>query len=199
MKALYPHRWWLALLVFAIAVMAGSGPLLHLARVKAAHNLAEAQTERVQAEQNLRQLRADVAAARALNRQIDRAQAEQVLAASDRLKAATMLESEASQARLSHFSYTLSPEAHVSLSAGGEMQDLATSTIALAADAAEDQSVYAFIERVRRGLPGRVRITQMTITRSNEYGRPLAALNVHFEANLEWLSNGAVQTVAGGP
>ena len=198
--SLRPHRLWLALLALAVIIIAGSGPVLDLGRGEALHNLAEVKSARVKAEQNLKLLRDNVADARKLNGQIDRVSAEQVLAPTDRLKAAEMLERESNTAGIAHFTYTLAPEEHRAVNVGGETQDLASSAVTLAGDARDDVSVYGFIERTRRLLSGRVQVQKLTITRNGGLNAPLAPIsNVHFEAAFEWLSNGAVQTLAGGP
>ncbi len=101
---LRPHRLWLSLFTLAVIIIAGSGPALDMAREKAVLHLAETKAAHAKADENLRQLQADVEAARKLNRQIDRAHAEEVLAPADRLKAAVMLEKEAGSAKLAPFS-----------------------------------------------------------------------------------------------
>ncbi len=187
------HRLWIALIVCAVAIMTGSGPLAGLLRKDAVRDLTMIQSARAKTGQDLKQLRDNVAAARKLAGEIDRAEAEQVLAPSDRLKAASMFENEAAQGRLSHFTYTLAPEERVAIDAGGEKHDLAVSIITLSADAPDDVYIYSSLERMRQSLPGRARLQQLSISRP---GNPdaLAAQNVHFEATLEWLSNGTLQT-----
>jgi hypothetical protein len=195
MIRLRPHRWWLGMLVLSVTIMAGSGPLCDTLREKALQNLAQIKTSRAKVEQDLQQLRDDVTAAHKLSAQIDGVRAEQVLAPVDRLKVAEKLEQEASG--IEHFTYTVTPEEHVTITSGGEKQDLASSTVTLAGEAADDVKIYAFLERVRQLLPGRARLKKFVIARRTGTLGPTA--NVRFDAAFEWLSNGAVQTVASGP
>jgi hypothetical protein len=197
MSGLQQHRRWIGLMAVACIIIGGSGPVAHLMCDKTKQNLAELQAAHIKTEQDLQQLREDVARAQKLSRQIDRLHAEQILAPADRLKAAAALEKLAKDKQLRHFTYTLGPEDKLALNAGGESQELAISTIALTADAPSDQDVFTFLEKARILLPGRARIQHFTINRIAPAA--LAATNIHFEASLEWLSNGSLQTVAGVP
>ena len=101
------HRYWIALLALALIIIGANGPLLHIARDEAAHNLAATKEARVQVEQNLLQLRADVATAVKLSSQMDQGKAERYLAPADRLKTTAMLMQEAEHARIAHFFFAL--------------------------------------------------------------------------------------------
>lgn len=197
MTVLRLHRLWLGLLLLAIAIIAGRAPVLDFAGNRAARDLAAIKDARVKTENDLQQLRDDVVAARKLGSEIDRTRADQVLAPTDRLKAAVMLEKEAAIMKIARFTYTLAPEERTAIDAGGALQNLALSAVTLAGNAPDDISIYNFITHLQHVLPGRARLQQVTITRSASAEVPLAATNVHFEAALEWLSNGSLQTIAG--
>jgi hypothetical protein len=197
-RFLRSHAGWMIMLALAIALLAGRAPLLHSAGDKAARDLDATRTAREKTEQDLAQLRNDVAAARKISSEIDRAHAEDVLAPTDRLKAAVLLERAAAGQKISHFTYTLAPEGKTVIETGGAPQNLALSAVTLAGDAPDDLYIYKFIEQAERLLPGRARLQEVKITRKGT-DAPRAADNAHFETTLEWLSNGSLQTVAGGP
>ncbi|MGE3623062.1 MAG: hypothetical protein AB7H77_04200 [Bdellovibrionales bacterium] len=197
MISLRRHRGWMALTGFSLVLLCGSGPALHFARGEIEHSRTEIGQARRAAEQILRQLRDNVATARKLAGQIDSRQADQILARVDRLKSAAFFEKEAAAFGLKEFTYTLSPESTVMHNSGGEAQELALSRLELAGDAADDIHVYRYIDHIRARLPGRLRITGLTLGRLPVALSP--ASNVHFQATLEWLSNGSLQTFAGVP
>ncbi len=183
----------------ALIFFAGS-PVLR-ARDAAAHlHLAELQAERDVLLSSLRQIEEDNAEAVRISATMDRQNAEKALAPVDRLQIVGALEKQAERARLSRFTYILSPEEPVRIRpSGAESHNLAQSEITLTADASLDTDVYAFIEHAQRLLPGRVALTHLLIERKGGADEPMASPGLHMSAVFEWLSNGSAQTGMDAP
>ncbi|MDX2027166.1 MAG: hypothetical protein SFW62_00865 [Alphaproteobacteria bacterium] len=198
MRFLYPHRFWLAVLACAVLLVAASNPLLQVLREKTSRYLSEVRTERMRAEEIVRQIDGDRETANALSGEMNEAELEKALAPIDRLRAAAVLERQAAVARLSRFTYTLSPEQKVTVTApGAGPQELALSTITMSAEAPLDTSAYVFVEQLRQTLPGRIRPQQVMLERLDD-AAPLSASNLRLTATLEWLSNGVTKEMAAG-
>ncbi|HUY69191.1 MAG TPA: hypothetical protein VMV79_07810 [Alphaproteobacteria bacterium] len=199
MNAPRPHVPWLALVALALTIAFGSGPLARILQTSAAQRLPALETQRAQAAKNLRQLQSDAALARKLSGQIDAAGAARMLAPVDRLQAAAQLERAAAASGLRHFTYTIGAEHPVTVTDSGLRQKLARCSIRLAADAPLDTDASAFIVRIQKILPGRVRVRAFSLTRIGGANTPLGAVNLRFTATLAWLSNGARTVLAGTP
>jgi hypothetical protein len=197
MIRLHPHRVWIALLALALIIAAGNAPLIGIAQKKTSDRLAALRAEADKSANTLRQLREDIATTERLKNQIGETEAEKSLAPVDRLRAAQILERRAAESRLTHFTYTLSPERKTPVdTVGAGTQTLATSQLTLMADAPTDIDAYIFIDAVRRALPGRLTLRQFTLTRIGAADAPIAAANLRLNATAEWLSNGAAQNPA---
>ncbi len=192
------HRFWIILLAISITLITTSSPLLRVAEEKTSANLAHIKTQRVQAEQTLRQLQDDVAAAQKLGTQMTLSEAEQFLTPVDRLLAANELEHEAAVSHIQHFDYTLAPEQRMKKSSTlAEPQELFVSTVTISGEAPSDIDIYRFISRMPLALPGKLRLQQLSLDRMSKESA-VSTYNVRFNATLEWLSNGTTQDVAGG-
>ncbi|HEU0117900.1 MAG TPA: hypothetical protein VFR09_04630 [Alphaproteobacteria bacterium] len=198
MNRIAPHIFWLGLLVCAVLLMAISTPILQYASEKANADLIKVRAESSKTSATLYQLQDDIAAVQKLSSEISSAEADQWLAPVDRLRVASLMEQQANETRLSHFTYTVAPEQRTSIETpGAGPQQLALSSITLSADAALDTDIYHFIDGLHAALPGRVRLQQMVIEK-NGNGTP-GSPNLKLTATLEWLSNGAIKDLAGAP
>jgi len=190
MNLLYPHRKWLALLIAALFLMTASSPGLRLLRAEATQHLADMRAAQGKTRQALHQLQDDIESVKKLEGQMDPAEAEKFLAPVDRMAAANALQQNAANMRLSHFTYNLSPEQKIKIDAPeAGPQELSLSTLTLSGDAPLDTDIYAFIDGLHHLLPGRVRLQQLSLERTDKADPHLTARNMHFEATLEWLSN----------
>lgn len=198
MSLLWPHRFWFALLAISLALIFISLPLLRMAATTTVANLTELKTQQLHAEQTLQQLRSDTETAQKLQSEMTMSEAEQSLEPVDRLLAANIIEREADAAHIYSFSYTLAPEQKIKMAGlTTASQELAVSTITVRGEAPDDMSVYGFIDGMRGSLPGRVRLQQMSLVRSNK-SEPVSAYNLRFNATFEWLSNGTAPDMVSG-
>ncbi len=195
MTFLYPHKYWLASLIFALAVILASSPVLQWAQDEATRHAVALHDERAKVEKELAQLEDDKAEVQKLSGQISAEEIEKSLAPVDRLQAADALEKAASADRLDHFTYTLAPEEKVTIKNSAGTQELAVSTITIKADTPLDTDAWHFVEHLRGVFPGRLRPQQLTLER---IGTDPAAENLHVTATFEWLSNGVDKQVAEG-
>ncbi len=200
LRHLWPHRYWLGLLAFAFVLTVASPPFLRMLTDEAIQNLSQVKAERMQAQQALHQMEGDFATVQGPESNMSAVEAEQFLAPVDRLRVATILEHAADEALVGHFTYTLSPEQKTTISGPeGTPQELAVSTITVGGDVPSDIYMYNFVEGMRRLLPGRLRVQQVSLERSGKEDAPLDAYNLRFTATLEWLSNGTTKDMAGVP
>ncbi len=192
------HRLWLGLLFAALVIGAASTPLLCIAQHKANATLASIQSKKTQSETALQQFQSDSAEAEKMKDEIDADDTGKLLAPVDRLRAAKILENRAQETHLSHFTYTLSPEEKISIDTiGAGKQELANSKLSLAADAPTDADAYLFLDNIAHTLPGHLALRHISLRRVE--GDTITAANIHIMAEAEWLSNGAIQNLAGTP
>jgi hypothetical protein len=196
MKMLHAHRWWLIALSAAFLLLVCSDPLSRAAHDVLARRLHKLEIEQKNLTQSLEQLRGDAAIAERLNREIKTGEADSWLAPVDRRQIAAQFEPLAAAARLSRFTYTLSPEQPVEADKpSDDMNGLVQSSLTLEADAPHDADAYRFIGRILRLLPGHAQLRQLVIERLNANGSgQLAATNIRLNANIDWLSNGTMKT-----
>lgn len=199
MSLIYPHRLWITILAMALLMLLASSPLLAALQEHTAKKLTALKEERAGVEKSLHQLEIDIQAVKEISGEIGETEAKRLLAPIDRLWVAEVLEHEAATSRLARFTYNMSPEqVLVKNLSGGEPQELAITTIAITSEAPLDTDVYSFIENIRRTLPGRLRLQQLSLERLGKEDTTLGIYNVRFNATLEWLSNGSLKTMAGG-
>jgi hypothetical protein len=197
MNFLNPHKYWIASLIVAALLIVLSEPMLNLLQDEAQKHLSDLRSQRAKTEQSLQQLENDIAETKKLSGQMGAAEVEKSLAPVDRLQAADVIEKQAAAARLTHVTYTLSPEQKVKITrADAGPQELALSTITIKADAPLDTDAYAFVGRLRGVLPGRLRPQALTLERIGAPDAAPAADNLHLTAVFEWLSNGAAKEKA---
>jgi hypothetical protein len=196
MKRLAPHRNWILALSAAFVLMAGSNPLLRYMQDKMTLKQTERAEEQQRLAQNLQQLRDDAATAQKLSEAMDTSVVETMLAPVDRIQITARLETLARGARLSSFTYTLSPEQPFKPD-GEEIEPdgIMQSDLTLQADAPQDGNVFRFIENLQQALPGRARLQRLSVERINANDKtPLATANVRMNAALHWLANGSRKT-----
>lgn len=192
-----PHRVWIGLLALAIIIGFSQAPVLGLAQLKAEQKRTALHNENNRTTQALAQLQEDIAAAEKMKNEIAVDEAEKFLAPVDRLRTAQILEHRAAEARLTHFTYTLSPEEATQVETiGSGKQQLATSKFSLSADAPTDTDTYVFLDAIIKTLPGRVTLRQMSLQRIGVPDAPISEANLHLTASGEWLSNGASRNLA---
>ena len=194
---LKPHRLWMGILALAVVIGAGHAPFIDAARQREETKLATMRAEQQKTMTALNQLRDDIAATEKLKTKIDAAEAEQYMKPVNRLRTAKLLERRAAEARLSRFSYILSPESKTpveTIAAG--TQNLASSQLSLTAETATDIDAYIFLDSLRRTLPGRFSLRQFSLERMAAPDAPIAATNLRLIAKGEWLSNGAAENLA---
>lgn len=185
-----------------IAILTGllaAAPALYVLHRGAAKDLAGTMAERQKAEEILAQLRSEDDAARQIRGRIGVEDARRLLAPVERLTVAGEIERAASLFHMSHFTYTLMPEKTVKIEDADGPETLALSSISLGAEAPSDAVIYRFIAQLSRILPGRLRVAEMEVERIGDSNAALTASNVKFKVTLEWLSNGSLRNVAGGP
>lgn len=193
------HRGWIGMLGLALIIGAGNEPVLGMAQQKAAQRLAGLRADYSKTAAALKQLQDDVAATESLKTKIDEAEVEKSLAPVDRLRAAQILERRAAEVHLTHFSYTLSPEERTAVeTVGAGRQELTVSKLTLAADAPTDTDAFMFFDAVRRTLPGRLVLRQVSLQRIGAADTPVSDANLHATASGDWLSNGASPNLAEG-
>ncbi|MFA4993912.1 MAG: hypothetical protein WC521_01210 [Bdellovibrionales bacterium] len=192
-----PHRVWIGLLVLAVLLGAGNAPFLGIAQQKAEAKRAKLQKENKETISALQQLREDITTAEKMKTEIDETLANKFLAPVDRLRSAQILERRAAESGLTHFSYTLSPEEKTFVDTlGVGKQALAVSQWSITADAPTDVDAFAFLEALRRTLPGRVTLHRMSLQRTGRKDAPISGANIRLTASGEWLSNGASFNIA---
>jgi hypothetical protein len=175
----------------------GNVPVLGIAQQKASQKLAVLREDCDKTNKALSQLKEDIAATENLKTKIDESEIEKFLAPVDRLRAAQIMEHRAEEAHLTQFAYTLSPEQKTLVdTVGAGQQELATSKLTLTADVPTDTDAYLFFDCLRRTLPGRLVLHQLSLQRIGAADAPISAANLHMTASADWLSNGAVQNLA---
>ncbi|MDR3450688.1 MAG: hypothetical protein P4M15_13260 [Alphaproteobacteria bacterium] len=193
-----PHRLWAGILGAAILIGLFNGPVLGAAQKKARADLASLQREHAKAALAVKQLREDIAETESLKNQIGATSVEKFLAPANRLRVAQIMERRASEARLSHFSYTLAPEQKIQMDTlGSGKQMLARSKITLTADAPTDNDAYLFVDNLRRALPGQFQVRSFSLQRIGPQDAPVGVANLRLAASGDWLSNGASRKWAG--
>jgi hypothetical protein len=194
---LRPHRLWLGLLALALATGFGSAPAIGIIQNRQQAKLLNLRADYDRTHHELEQLRADIAATDKLKSQIGTAEAEKSLAPVDRLRVAQTLERRAAESHLENFSYTLSPERKTPVeTVGAGRQDLATSQLTLTANVPTDIDGYIFFDTLRRSLPGRLTLREISLERIAAVDAPLSSANLKLSVSGEWLSNGASQNLA---
>ncbi|MGB9152743.1 MAG: hypothetical protein WCD70_06615 [Alphaproteobacteria bacterium] len=192
-----PHRIWIGLLIVAFIVGAGNAPVLGIAQQNEKQRLASLLADYNKTADELHQLQDDIAATENLKTKIDEADVDKSLAPVDRLRVAQIIERRAAETHLTHFTYTLSPEQKTPIdTVDAGKQELATSTLALTADAPTDTDAYLFFDSLRRTLPGRLSVRQLSLQRIGAADAPVSDANLHLTASGDWLSNGASQSLA---
>lgn len=192
-----PHKAWLGLLTFSLALLLTGSPLFQMAGDVAAQRLHAIQSQRAEAQKNLSQLRDDIETAQKLKNEMSLQEAEAFLAPVDRLQAASLLEEQAAALHVGNFTYTIAPEEKIKITALPEPQELSVSLVTLQGDMPGDNNVYHFVDSLRDILPGRLRLQQLSIERLGAESATLQPVNVRFSAKFEWLSNGTVTSLAG--
>jgi hypothetical protein len=170
--------------------------LVGFAQRKAEESRADIRRDKEQAADALRQLKEDAVAAQSMKNEIDVASAKKYLEPTDRLRAAQTLERRAAEFGLTNLAYTMGPEqkvSHQTVASGA--QEVALSLITLSANAPSDTDVYAFFDALSRTIPGRVSLREISLQRLNGVDAPIAEANVRLDAQADWLSNGAAQTL----
>jgi hypothetical protein len=190
------HRKWIVLLSVAFILAAIKAPLLDGAQREAARKLDAMHAQKEKTDAALAQFQSDLAEIDKMKDVIDDREIEKFMMPVDRLRAAQILEHRAHEARLSHFTYNMSPEEKTNIdtvSAG--KQEMAISKITFAADAPTDNNIYAFFDAVRRTLPGRIALHDMIIARIDSADKPIKAANLRMTASADWLSNGSAKNL----
>jgi hypothetical protein len=186
------HRLWLSLLAIAVIIGAANAPLIGMATRAERTKLENLRSQSQKETDALRQLQDDLDATENLKTQIDDSDADRSLQSVNRLRVAKMLETRAAESRLTSFTYSLSPEKPTEFDTiGAGKQTLATSDVAMTADAPTDIDVYRFVENIRLSLPGRLALRHLSMERAAQPNAPIAATNLHVKIDAEWLSNGA--------
>ena len=196
-ERLTPHRHWLLLFGAAILLALAGLPLIDYGIAAARHRAEDIAAERAELQQAATRFHEDVQLAERPDGRMTAEDIDRLLAPVDRLRMLAGLERQAASRRLSHFTYALSPEKKAKIDVM-EAADMAVSELTLTADMPLDIDCYAFLQSIGSVLPGRTRLRQLSLTRiAND--SPLSLANLHMEAVLEWLSNGAAQKQAGLP
>jgi hypothetical protein len=195
-ERLRPHRRWLALFAAALVLLLAGSPLARQGLEIEQRRAEDIAAERAKLQETARSFQDDILLARKLESQMNAEDIDRLLAPVDRLGVAAELERQAASSRFEHFAYTIAPEKKTITGAPGA-EGMAESDVTLAADMPLDTDAYIFIDRVRALLPGRARLKHLTLTRLAA-DAPLALDNIHMEAALEWLSNGAAKNGQGG-
>jgi hypothetical protein len=193
MTALKPHRWWLAAFGIALVLLAGSDPVMRYGHEILTERLQKLDAEKRTLTGALQQLRGDAAAAERLSKAIKAEDVAAYLAPADRLQITAQLEPLATVSRLGNFTYALSPEQPFKPEqASPDTDGLVESVLTFEADAPHDGDAYRFIDRLLHRLPGRARLRQLVIERSQaSIDGPLAASNIRLNATIGWLANGS--------
>lgn len=195
------HRVWLGLVIGALALLVLANPVIDWMRKKTLRDAAQTDAALTQTTHDLTQLRDDIATTQKLQNQIDAAEVAKRLAPIDRLRAVSLIERCAAQARLQHVQTTLSPETKVTIETlGAGPQILASSHLVFQADAATDLDFYHFIDALRQHLPGHVTLRHMVMERITDGDTSISATNLRVTLEADWLSNGSnLQKDKGAP
>ena len=193
MRVLRAHRWWLAVFVAALLLLASSDPLLRAAQNILTQKSQRLETEKQNLSQTLQHLRDDAATAERLSRALKAGWAQTYLAPVDRRQMAAQLEPLAAASRLGRFTYTLLPEQPFKPEpALPDTEGLVQSALTVEADAPHDGDATHFIQRLLQALPGRAQLQQLALERPEaNTTAPLAEKNVRLNATIDWLANGS--------
>lgn len=182
----------MALLALALIIGLGKDPALGLALRKAEARLFTLRTEKNKTEAALAQLQSDIEEAKKMQGKIDAKEADKILEPTDRLRTAKLMERRATEAGLTRFTYSISPERKTPIdTVGSGKQDFAESVVGIEADAPTDIEAYAFLEALRREMPGRFALHTLRLERTDKNDAPITNANVHMKASGKWLANGA--------
>ncbi len=190
-----PHQTWISLLGGALVLLFAGPALVGQMERSTQHSAAEIVAERLELQESATRFHDDMQLSNRPEGQMSADEITRLLAPIDRLQAVAGLERQAASAQLSHFTYALSPEQKPKTAILGA-NNLTESHITMSADAPLDTDVTAFIKSLNYVLPGRVRLQQFTLTRSNP-DAALSLANVHMDAVVEWVSNGAAKDKVG--
>lgn len=164
---------------------------MRMAHASLTARLNKLETETRELVHALDQLHKDAETAESLSRAMKADDIETYLAPVNRLSVAAGLEPLARAARLSSFTYKLSPgRAPENDYALADADGLVESAIMFEAEAPHDLAVYRFVTHMARQLPGRTRLRALTLERMNlNEKETLSALNVRAIATIDWLAN----------
>jgi len=197
MIALAPHKKWISLLAVALVLGICNNMFVDEAVTESERTLASLRTKNHASFRAMEQLKEDIASAETLKTVLDDQAAQKFLAPIDRVRTGEILERRAEEARLTHFSYSLSPEEKTSFDTEASQKlALGLCTITLEADAPTDLDVYIFLDSVDRMLSGSLALKRLSLQRITPYASPMTAANLHFKVIGKWLSNGT-STIAG--
>lgn len=190
------HRLWILALGTGLAVLLFSQPLLQFLRNDMEEDMRRNTARAREVEQALQGIRADANTAEQLGHEVKPGEIESWLMSANRLQVATHFEPLATACRLSHFTYTLSPEKPYQASPPSpDAEGLVESALSLEAEAPQDSDVYRFLDQLKTLLPGHIQITRLSLERLSEGKQThLGTTNVRFTALVSWLSNGREAT-----
>lgn len=188
MKFKFPqqHRRWLSWMAAGL-ILLFLQPFLGEALVVAQVRAGKIAEDRAQIEKSVRRFHEDLHLAQSPAKAMDSQEINRLLLPVDRLGVAKELEKRAASARLSHFTYALTPQKATSIEAV-DAKDMTESTVFIEADAPMDIDAAGFLQNLNYALPGRVQLRHLVLTR--KFADSLSLENIHMVADLAWLSNG---------
>jgi len=197
MKIAVTYQFWMGRLALALGLLVLLAPLLHLLNAAAQARLTTLAAKITATQLSLKQLDEDIQVSQTIHSAKDRAELESVLAPVDRLQITSLLEQQASADRIGNFSFTLAPEQPKAVDSPSGTLSLYFSTLELAGDVALDGDIYLYLQHIKTALPGQLTLTHLTLERLTKDTTPPAAVNLHFTAQFDWLSNGTEKHLAG--
>jgi len=178
-------------LVVALILGATNSFVINKAEKKAQETLSALKKKNRDSFRAMEGLKEDLASAEVLKTVIDDKTAKKFLTPTDRVHASELLERRAEEARLTHFSYSFSPEEKKSFDSdyAGE-QRLGLCSYTFESDAPTDLDVYVFLDTIERTLPGSLAFEKFSMRRTAPKDATMTESNLHFKASGKWLSNG---------
>lgn len=189
MEKLAPHRGWLSLLAGGLFLIFAGVPLSDLAMDAARKRAAVIAKQQANTESAIVRFHDDMQLLQQPGNTMAAEDIERMLAPVDRLQVVVGMERQAASALFTHFTYALSPEKKVKMD-DAETSPLAESLITVSADMPLDSDAASFMRGLGYALPGRVHLRHLLLSRWAS-DAPLSLANIHMEAELIWLSNGA--------
>ncbi|MDD3287757.1 MAG: hypothetical protein PHX43_01955 [Alphaproteobacteria bacterium] len=186
---LRPHRAWTLAIISAIFLMIAGNFAATLYKDALVVKTNSHVLEKQDLDATLQQMRDDMATVKQIGKTMDEEKIASILAPTDKMATATMLEKLASTAGLARFSYSISPEKPAT--GISSAANLYISAITIEAEAPDDRAAYKFISSAQKLMGGQARLHKMDIARISEQST-MGATNVKMTANIDWLHNGSV-------